>query len=123
MDNIKVHFLKDIFDISIDNYKLILGKNYNLKFEIISSIIQYFEKKNYSEYQNINNNKCHFEINEKRIDTKEWELFIVNSYFDLNNDLKLGSKSILYKYFEVILRDIEYSDTVNTINLLMKELQ
>lgn len=122
MDNIKIFFSNKVVELAINQNKLILGNNYHKKFEIIKSIRQYFEKKNYSEYQQVNNHRCQIEFNENRLDNRGWELFEINNFFDLNNDIKLGSKSLLVKYFETSLKDIEYNESVNTINILLEDL-
>ena len=122
MDKLKIGYLDQSFEIAVDKFKILLGKNFHTKFEILKSIIQYFEKKSYSEYQKQNNVNCLVEMNERRLDVKQWDLISINHYFDLNQDIKLGSKSLLLKYFETMLRDLEYNDIVNTINILLGDL-
>lgn len=108
MNKISIKFLNNNIEFSIDKYKFFLGKNYRFKHNLIRSLLRYFSKKVLSEYFENYNYKNFLRIDEKRIDTRGWKLFKIDSYFNLDDDLKMGTRSLMKNYFEVILQDIEY---------------
>lgn len=116
MDKISIKYNNQLLDVSIDNYKLVIGNNYEEIYEIIKAIKGSFDKNHLSEYKDNIYSKYSISFNDSVIDLRYWELFEISHMFDLNNDLKLGSKSALLKYFDAALKNIEYTDELNTLN-------
>jgi len=88
-------------------------------YEFKKGLIGYFDKSSMSEYQSEVQREYKINFNDLSMDKKLWNILEVSHNYDLNTDIKLGSKSLLLKYFEGMLTDIEYSDEVNTINGLL----
>lgn len=110
------------YELRIDKYKIIVGTNYSKKFELMNIFRSSFEciKSSYSESNNLMTNIL---INDLEIDSKKCALYDLSPSFDLGSDLKMGSKSITYKYMDTILRNQLYFDSLNTINLLFLSLE
>lgn len=105
--------------ILIDKYKLIFGFNNKYKFMIRNSIKRYFDKDQKTEYDIEKNIKNNILLNDRSVDLKNTELFEVNELYDLKEDIKLGTKSILQRYYELLLDKIEYNEIyISIINLL-----
>lgn len=49
-------------------------------------------------------------------------MYEISDHYDIDADLKMGSKTIMLKYIEMSLVNIEYDDTLQTINILFNEL-
>lgn len=122
MEKITLIYENESIDIIIDKFKYVLGNNYKLKFNYIQTIRNHFNKTNQTEYNEQFQNRRSVFVDDKIADVRKWNLIEVNSFFDLNNDLKLGSKSVILKYYESLLKDIEYTDLVTTINGLLSDL-
>jgi len=88
-------------------------------YELKKAIKGYFDKNHLSEYQGHYLKKYNLMFNDKEIDVRYWDFFELNHNYDLNSDVKLGSKSLLLKYYESLFVDVEYLDEVNTINQLL----
>ena len=85
------------------------------------SFRNYFSK-NKSEFRKENGNSNKVLFNDKDLDVKRTLFVEINSDFSINEDCKLNSKSLILKYLELRLQDMEYFDTINTINLLFESL-
>ncbi|HOI46163.1 MAG TPA: hypothetical protein PLR26_00365 [Bacilli bacterium] len=68
------------------------------------------------------NNKVDLKFNDKYVDVRQWMMFDVNGDFDVTTDLKLGSKSITLKFYETILKNIEFDENLVTINGMLNVL-
>lgn len=122
MEKITLKYENESLDIIINKCKYIMGDNYKLKFDYIQAIRNHFNKTNQTEYnEQFQNRRCVY-VDDKVADVRRWNLIEINSFFDLNSDIKLGTKSLLIKYYESILKDIEYNDLVTTINGLLNDL-
>lgn len=122
MEKITLKYENESLDIIINKSKYIIGDNYKLKFDYIQAIRNHFNKTSQTEYnEQFQNRRCVY-IDDKVADVRKWNLIEINSFFDLNSDIKLGTKSVLLKYYESMLKDIEYSDLVTTINGLLNDL-
>lgn len=52
----------------------------------------------------------------------DFNFFYVSYNFDLQQDLKLGTKSLSYMYLNSLFNDIEYADSYQTISFLLSEI-
>lgn len=102
--------------------KILFGNNYLKKYELYQTIRQYITKSTLSEYGQEMNNKVDFKFNDKYVDVRQWMMFDVNGDFDVTTDLKLGSKSITLKFYETILKNIEFDENLATINGMLNVL-
>ena len=108
------------YDITINRVKYVFSSNQD-EFKIKQSFRNYFSK-NKSEFRKENGNSNKVLFNDKDLDVKRTLFVEINSNFSINEDCKLNSKSLILKYLELRLQDMEYFDTINTINLLFESL-
>lgn len=98
------------------------GKNYPLKYEYIKVIRKHFNKTNHSDYDLENNTTTNIYIDNDEINLRNWNYFEIDTKFDFDSQFKLRSKSLMLQYLESVLVNIEYDDTVSTINILFDDL-
>lgn len=110
------------YNIYIENYKILLGQQYQMKFDIVRTLKRYIQNIKPSEYAEENNNIANILINDKIIKPKNCLYFYVHKYYSISDDFKLTAQSLIFKYLEVLLNNEELIDTVNTINLLFESL-
>ena len=120
MDQFKICCGKKEFKINIEYIKYFCGKNESDKFSIYNSLKSCFSKTPNSEYALETQLKHYVCFNDKIIDPKKWMFFEINKYFDIDTDIKLGTKSLLLKYLESFKEDIESSDIFNTLSILFE---
>lgn len=106
----------------INRVKYFFGSNYISKHNILSKIRQSLLKINNSEYSEEFNTKSYMYFDDRMIDSKKWFYYDISSTYDLKKDIKLGTKSLVLKYFEGQIKDIDYSDTLRTVNILLEQL-
>ncbi len=123
MRKIEINGIKGNNTILIDKYKLIFGFDMNTKFYIRNYLKKYFEKDPKSEYEIENNIKSNILINDRSIDLKQYNYIEVYDIFDLKDDMKMGTKSLLLKYYDLYLEKIEYNDSFITANEVLKSLE
>lgn len=109
--------------ILVNKYKLLFGFNTNNKFKIRNSIKRYFDKDQKTEYEIEKNIRNSVLINDRYVDLRNTELFEINELYDLKEDTKLGTKSILQKYYDLLLDKIEYNEIYTSIANLLKSLE
>lgn len=109
--------------ILVNKYKLLFGFNTNNKFKIRNSIKRYFDKDQKTEYEIEKNIRNSILINDRYVDLRNTELFEINEVYDLKEDTKLGTKSILQKYYDLLLDKIEYNEIYTSIANLLKSLE
>lgn len=109
--------------ILIDKYKFIFGFDMNTKFFIRNYLKKYFDKDSKSEYEIEKNIKSNVLINEKFIDLKQYNYVELYDLYDIKDDFKMGTKSLILKYYDLYLDKIEYNDLFITTNNLLKSLE
>ena len=120
MNKITIKNGNNKYDITINRVKYVFSSNQD-EFKIKQSFRNYFSK-NKSEFRKENGNSNKVLFNDKDLDVKITLFVEINSDFSINEDCKLNSKSLILKYLELRLQDMEYFDTINTINLLFESL-
>lgn len=111
-----------LYEIIIDKYKLIVGTNYDEKFEIIRSILRFYSNNKLSEYHIEKDGFLDLKMNDKSIKVKDLFIYHVNKYYSLQEDYKLTTKSLILKYLETVLSDGSMNDTIQTLNILFESL-
>lgn len=120
MNKITIKNGNNKYDITINRVKYVFSSNQD-EFKIKQSFRNYFSK-NKSEFRKENGNSNKVLFNDKDLDVKRTLFVEINSDFSINEDCKLNSKSLILKYLELRLQDMEYFDTINTINSLFESL-
>lgn len=120
MNKITIKNGNNKYDITINRVKYVFSSNQD-EFKIKQSFRNYFSK-NKSEFRKENGNSNKVLFNDKDLDVKRTLFVEINSDFSINEDCKLNSKSLILKYLELRLQNMEYFDTINTINLLFESL-
>ena len=108
--------------IIVDKYKLIFGFDLNLKNTIRNQIRKYFEKESRLEYDIENNIDNRIMINDRQIDLKKYDYIELFLQYDIKEDMKIGSKSIFQKYYDLLLEKIEYNEIFISTNNLLKTI-
>lgn len=104
------------YELEIDQAKIILLADPAIPYIINQTIKHILEKEEVSEFEEEQNSVSSVYWNEQKIEVKRWNFFYLSPHFDLNDDLKLGSKSLVLSYLESNLREIEYSDAFTMLN-------
>ncbi len=120
MDKFTIINENNKINIIIDKIKIFYGKNYSLKKRIIANLEQALTKNSSSEYAKNTYKEIDLNINDQKINTSQFEIYKITSDFDIDSDLKLGTKSLCQKYLEKKLENLEYNDLYNTIKELLK---
>jgi hypothetical protein len=107
--------------ISINTVKYIYGANYARKYQLLSICRQYFEKDK-SELQSENDIVYSISLDDREISSRNWNYYEISPFLSIQTDLKLTSGSLTLKYIDRLLRDIELTDELNTINILLSSL-
>lgn len=107
--------------IIIDHTKYILGSNSLNKYYIKQAMKQYFDKAK-SGYREEIGSKCSFEIDDSPVDKKNSLFYEVTEDYSINEDTRLSTKALMLKYLETLYGNIEYLDTINTLNILVESL-
>ena len=108
-------------DLIIQKNKIILGHNILQKYKIKQILKAYFNGVD-SEYRKENNIESIIKLDGEQLQLKRTGYFEVNDNYSITDDCKLGTKSILLKYFETILDDSILFDSINTIDILFESL-
>ena len=106
---------------SIKDIKFLLGNNLNTKYSIINNIHKCCISFKDSEYSAETNNAYRFELDGSTINSKNSKFFSLNYEFNIDDEIKIPSKSLTKLYIESLLNDIEYDENVFTINSLIDE--
>lgn len=113
---------RDKYNIFIDSYKIICGHNYNMKFDMIRTIKRFSQNIKPSEYATDNYNFTKIFVDDQNINAKDVLMYHVDKNYSLVDDFKLTSKSLMNKYFEILLSNNQFIETINTINILYESL-
>ncbi len=112
----------DKYEIILQDYKMIYGLNYNIKFDILRTILRFYKNNKSSEYAVEENNVARLYINDKEVKPKDILVFHVNKHYSIIDDFKLSTKSLISKYLETLLSNESFFDTINTLNILFESL-
>lgn len=109
------------FQLSIEQIKYIISHQKEAYDQTIKMFKLSFDK-TASEYREENKINMKLLLNEKEVNIKRTDFYIVSSNFSINEDMKLTTKSLTLRYFEALLKEADYFDTINTINILFESL-
>lgn len=107
--------------IIIDHIKYVLGSNAMNKYYLKQAVRQYFNK-TVSGYREEIGSECYFKIDDSPVDKKNTFFYEVTENYSINDDAKLSTKSLMVKYLETLYSDVNYMDTLNTLNILIESL-
>ncbi len=117
MREIKLYIDNEEISFAINNYKILFGENYIKKYKIFNKIEKYFKTKNDDE---VNTDDVFLEGD---VLNKNDFLFLkIDSDFDFENELKLNSKTLIKKYLELKLQNIDYEEELNTLKIILESL-
>lgn len=119
----KIQLTKNNFsvEILIDKLKIIKGSNYKFQFELMQILKSALSGKQ-SEYQTCYK-KPYVSVDNKELRVKPEQIFYVNPHFDLEDDMKMGVKSLSYRYFSSILSSELLYDTFNTLDVIIEGIK
>lgn len=113
---------KMTIDIIIDDYKCIVGNDFTTKDLIEKTIHHYFNKLCQSEYSKENNIGYYILLDEQSVNIKDFDYYYVTPFFDMDLDLKMGSKSLSLAYINSLLENVDYDESFQTISILMNDI-
>lgn len=122
MNKILIKNRNNIYEFGVDKIKFIISKNYMKHHDLIATFNFIYNKANISEFSTINNYNYLIKYDDELLNLRSSELFVVNNYYDLNYDLKMGSKSLALNYFYSIFGNYHENETLTTINILISDL-
>ena len=102
------HFIH--YRIYVNGYKFIYIKDITKRDMFKNSFIATFAKIKDSEYAEELNMTNKILIDSEEINTSNFLFYTISDYFDLENDFKLGARSIFLNYLDLRTKNIEYSD-------------
>ncbi len=121
MNKIDIIYNNFNYSFLINKYKIFYGNNFRDKFNILKCFKQYFYKSQYSDYSNEYLNRTNIKIDEKPVDIRNTFFYELSYNYDLTNDCKLSTKSLMLKYLELYLENIEFNDEFTTIKTLLED--
>ncbi len=110
------------YPIQLDQCKVLIGNNHPLKYLLMKTLFHIIEKESFSDYEEEHNTSASVLFNEQKLEAKRWSCYLAHAWFDFNEDIKLGSKSLLTQYTESALREIEFEDSFNMLNQSIQAL-
>lgn len=119
---ISVKISSENYSFGLSKVKYLIGDNYNLKRSLIMAIRKEFNKETNSEFSYENNTDSNLLINDEKINHRSMKYYDVNDFYDFTDELKLKSSSIVLSFLANTFKNIEYSDTLSTINILINDL-
>ncbi len=108
-------------NIFLNKNKVIIGQSIHAKNQIKQNIRAYFYAGD-SEYRKENDIEAKLNLNDDTFMLKRTNFMEVNSDYSIVEDCKLGTKSLMAKYYECILNENEYFNSINTIDILFESL-
>lgn len=91
------------------------------KYYLKQAVRQYFNK-TVSGYREEIGSECYLKIDDSPVDKKNTFFYEVTENYSINDDAKLSTKSLMLKYLETLYSDVNYMDTLNTLNILIESL-
>lgn len=110
-------------DCAVGTYKYLMNESSCRSHDLYRTLAQTFDKVDNSEYSITRNASRKLLINDEPINLKRYSLAIVSPHFDLGDAIKLKTNSIFHHYFNALFKDIEYTDTFNTLSILFADLE
>lgn len=108
------------FSFNINHIKYCIGLNYQSKYELKKIFFEYFHNTKMTEHSENNTGKALISIDNLEINKKNSLFYYVHHQYSLQDDLKLSTKSLVSKYLEILLSQIDYNDTIQSINILLE---
>ncbi len=100
----------DKHEMFIDNVKYVIGNNDKQKIELLRCLYEFSQSLPESEFSKINQDSVVVKLDDKEILGKKTNIIFINSYTQLNQEMKLQTKSILLKSLIAELENEEYRD-------------
>ena len=122
MIELKTQSHNDSVEIWMGVYKYLLGPNIESKQNFIDNLKKVFFKVDPSDFAYENDLTSVTLINDKSIKLNRWKFYEVNNHLNLTNELSIHSKTMMIQYLEAITKDIEITEEVNTINILLEQV-
>ncbi len=110
------------YTIDINNIKFVVGDNEATKFEIYQLLKSTFSKLVNSDYAIEFGGKHAAFFDDKPFDSKIWRFYEITPFFDIESDMKMGTKSLTNRYLESFADSLEQNETYTTLAILAKSL-
>ena len=110
------------FEFGMNQCKLIFGDHLEKLFAIQQCLYQFASSSSITEFETENNISLSVQINESEVNKKKMQIFKIGDSFELQDELKMNTKSYLQAYCETLLNDETYYNSINTISILFQSL-
>lgn len=117
MREIKLYIDNEEISFAIDKYKILYGEDYLKKYKIFNKVEKYFKTKNDGE---INSEDVFLEGDP--LNKNDFLFLKIVSNFDLEEEIKINSKTLIKKYLELKLQNIDYLEELNTLKIMLESL-
>lgn len=117
MNKLTIKNQNEIYELLINDYKIIFGNNYEKKDCIIRTLEGYFAKTGASEYLIEMDKKIDLLWNDSYLRINDFEFIKISSDFDISQDLKMQTKSLTIKAIESYLDTFELSDAYQSLSI------
>lgn len=111
------------YKLYVSQIKIFYTDNYDIRYRIIQTFKNYFTKEKDSEYAIEMDYKSKIYTDGDPLNVNDFEFFEISNEFDLKTDLKLGAKSLLWKYLELKTENLEYTEEYQTLQYLLKDVE
>lgn len=98
---------------SIDKIKIILGKE---RYRFFRALKHQFLKEEKSEYETSIDSELSIKVNNQRFDSKNYKLYLVDLNSNIDDEVKLSSKSMFTEFLESKLKAVDYEDEFIMLN-------
>lgn len=123
MDKLTFHIGEETVDCAVGTYKYLINESSYRSHDLYRTLAQTFDKVDNSEYSITRDTSRKLLINDEPINLKRFSFTIVSPHFNMGEALKLKTNSIFHHYFKALFKDIEYTDTFNTLSILFTDLE
>lgn len=113
MRKIEITDYEESWSFSIDHLKIIQGEK---KFRLYRSLFHQLMKEEMSEYESESNVRLDIKVNGQKYDVKTNKIYQFGIFSNLDEEIKMSAKSLLFDYLNSQLKEIDYQDEFIMLN-------
>lgn len=101
---------------AINRVKVLYGRNYDAACDFMRSIENYALKVAVSEYNEESGGKLSICLNDHSLRRQEFICLRLDPYYQIDQEMRLGTQSLMRQYCEVLLEEAVYDDAFSTLS-------
>lgn len=110
------------YNIDINGIKYIMIEDIEKREQFKNVFISFFNKEKETEYD-LENNITHKIYDEgELLNPKDYSFYYVGDNYDLDQEIKMGTKSLFLNYVDLLLNDIEFTDEYSSFVVSLETL-